>query len=381
VVCRAAEEVVGRPHDQPAAREPLADVVVRLSHEVERHAAGRECAEALARRPVELDVDGVRRQAGMAVAARHLAGEHGADRTVHVGDRRDEGDLLAALERRARLLDQADVERTLQAVVLRLGLVPARLVLDARDVEHPREVEAPRLPVLDAAAHVEQVGTPDHLVEAAETQLRHELADLLGDEEEVVDDVFRLALELAAQDRVLGGHAHRAGVQVALAHHDATLDHQRRSREAELVGAQQGPDDDIAARLHLAVDLHHDAAAQAAQRTRSAPSRAVMTTSRPVFIWPWTCTTMRLRRPFSTSVCWVSDKPSSQGVPACLMDDSGEAPVPPSWPAMTTWSAFALATPAATVPTPTSDTSLTDTEARGLAFLRSWISWARSSIE
>ena len=36
--------------------------------------------------------------------------------------------------------------------------------------------------------------------------------------------------------------------------------------------------------------------------------------------------------------------------------------MPPSWPAIVTWSALAFATPAATVPTPTSDTSLTDTE-------------------
>ena len=72
---------------------------------------------------------------------------------------------------------------------------------------------------------------------------------------------------------------------------------------------------------------------------------------------------MRPRRRFSTSVCCVSARPSSHGVPACLIEVSGEAPVPPSWPAIVTWSAFALATPAATVPTPTSDTSLTETRA------------------
>jgi hypothetical protein len=63
------------------------------------------------------------------------------------------------------------------------------------------------------------------------------------------------------------------------------------------------------------------------------------------------------------------------------MEESGEAPVPPSWPETVMWSAFALATPAATVPTPTSATSFTLTSAVGFAFLRSWISWARSSIE
>jgi hypothetical protein len=88
-----------------------------------------------------------------------------------------------------------------------------------------------------------------------------------------------LAGELGAQHRVLRGHAHRAGVEVALAHHDAALDHQRRGGEAELVGAEQRADDDVAAGLHLAVGLH----------------------------------AMRPRRRLSTSVCWVSARPSSQG--------------------------------------------------------------------
>ena len=55
--------------------------------------------------------------------------------------------------------------------------------------------------------------------------------------------------------------------------------------------------------------------------------------------------------------------------------------MPPSKPEIVTWSARALATPAATVPTPTSDTSFTDTSAAGLTFFRSKISCARSSIE
>jgi len=47
---------------------------------------------------------------------------------------------------------------------------------------------------------------------------------------------------------------------------------------------------------------------------------------------------------------------SSHGEPACLMEDNGDAPVPPSWPDTWITSALALATPAATVPIPTSDT-------------------------
>jgi hypothetical protein len=63
------------------------------------------------------------------------------------------------------------------------------------------------------------------------------------------------------------------------------------------------------------------------------------------------------------------------------MDDSGDAPVPPSWPEIKTTSACAFATPAATVPTPTSATSFTLTRALRLAFFRSWINSAKSSME
>ena len=62
----------------------------------------------------------------------------------------------------------------------------------------------------------------------------------------------------------------------------------------------------------------------------SAPSSAATTTSRPVFIWPSVCTMIRSRSLFITRTCWVSASPSSQGVPPCLIEVSGEAPVPPS---------------------------------------------------
>jgi hypothetical protein len=118
-----------------------------------------------------------------------------------------------------------------------------------------------------ALAHLEAVHLPDHLVEGAEAELGHQLAHLFGDEEEVVDDVLGLAGEALAQLRVLGGDAHRAGVQMALAHHDAARDDQRRGGEAELVGAEQRADDHVAAGAHAAVGLHGDA-----PRRRSAPA-------------------------------------------------------------------------------------------------------------
>ena len=103
----------------------------------------------------------------------------------------------------------------------------------------------------------------------------------------------------------------------------------------------------------------------------SAPSSAAITTSRPVCSLPSVCTMMRLRRSFITSTCCVSASPSSHGMPACRSDVSGEAPVPPSYPLISTTSACAFATPAATVPTPTSATSFTEMRAFGFTFFKS----------
>ena len=71
-----------------------------------------------------------------------------------------------------------------------------------------------------------------------------------------------LPAEALAQLGVLGGDAHRAGVEVADAHHHASRDHQRGGREPELLGAEQCGDDDVAPGLQLAVDLHDDPVAQ-----------------------------------------------------------------------------------------------------------------------
>ena len=91
-----------------------------------------------------------------------------------------------------------------------------------------------------------------------------------------------------------------------------------------------------------------------------------MTTSRPVLSWPSVCTDARAQVVEQQRLLGLgqAELPGHAGGDD---RDSGEAPVPPSWPAMRTWSALALATPAATVPTPTSATSLTETSPSGCA--------------
>jgi hypothetical protein len=122
--------------------------------------------------------------------------------------------------------------------------------------------------VLYRRPRVEELGAADHLLETPYAEPGHPFAHFLGDEEEIVDDVLGLALEALDELRVLRGDADRAGIQVALAHHDAALGHERRGGEAELVGAEERADHDVAPRLHLSVRLHRDAAAQPVQHQR-----------------------------------------------------------------------------------------------------------------
>ena len=123
--------------------------------------------------------------------------------------------------------------------------------------------------------------------------------------------------------------------------------------------------------IRAAVDTPHS----------SAPNKVATTMSRPVFTCPSACSTIRLLSLFFTKVWCASANPNSQGKPACFVELIGEAPVPPSNPAIRITSACAFATPAAIVPTPAFETSLTLIRAARFAFFRSKINCAKSSIE
>ena len=150
------------------------------------------------------------------------------------------------------------------------------------------------------------------------------------------------------QHRVLRGDADRAGVQVALAHHDAAeRDRAAPVAEADLLGAEQRGDHHVAAGLDLAVGLQHHAAAQVVHHQRLVrlgdaqfPRQAGVLDAR------------ERRRAGAAGIA------GDQDVIGVRLGDAGGDRADAD---------FA--------------TSFTLTRASGFAFFRSWISCARSSIE
>ena len=87
VLVRRERGLPRREHDELAARQPLAPVVVRIPLEAERDAARHERAEALARRAGEVHANRVVRQTLAAVPPRDLRPQHRAHGPMLVADR------------------------------------------------------------------------------------------------------------------------------------------------------------------------------------------------------------------------------------------------------------------------------------------------------
>ena len=176
--------------------------------------------------------------------------------------------MPALLDHLARLVDQRPVERIVEDRLLGADAPQRRARRQLGHRQQRREVDAARLPVVDCARRLEQVGPPDQLVHGAQTEAREDPAHLLGDKVEEVDDVLGRAGEALAQNRVLRGDADRTRVEMAGAHHDAASRDQRGGAEAHLVRAEDRRDHDIATRLQLAVGLDVDARAQVVEQQR-----------------------------------------------------------------------------------------------------------------
>ncbi len=74
--------------------------------------------------------------------------------------------------------------------------------------------------------------------------------------------MLRLTGKFLAELGVLRSNAHRAGVEVTLAHHDAAQGNQRQGGETELLRAEQGCNRHVTPRRQFAVHLEAHAAAE-----------------------------------------------------------------------------------------------------------------------
>ena len=164
---------------------------------------------------------------------------------------------------------------------------------------------------------------------------------------EEVDHELRLPGETLPQLGVLGGDTDRAGVQVADAHHHAASDHERRGGEAELLSAEQRRDDHVAAGLQLPVDLHHDPVPQPVAEQRLLGLGEPELPRRPGMLDAG-------QRGRAGTAVMAGDQ---HDVGVRLGHAGGHGADPDL------------------------GDQLDVIRAAGLAFFRSWISWARSSIE
>mmetsp|Transcript_30094 Transcript_30094/g.66685 ORF Transcript_30094/g.66685 Transcript_30094/m.66685 type:complete len:271 (+) Transcript_30094:3246-4058(+) len=218
----------------------------------------------------QLDVDGVIRQASIAKPFCQLVAQSSAHSPVSVLDLHlhiDRLGIMASMVRQCCLAqrDEVHVQACLQAMVLlhhvALGSVRAQLGSGQQQLG---QVDAAGLGVglNGLPVHLQHISAAHHLIQGPEAQAGHDLTQLLGHHEEVVDHVLRLTSKLGAQLRVLGGDAHGALVGVALAHHDAANSDEGAGGEAKLLSTQQGSNSHIAASTQLAVHLHGGPATQ-----------------------------------------------------------------------------------------------------------------------
>ena len=258
VLGRKAAALLGL-HHQLAAGQTLAKIVVGVALQPDGQALGQEGAEGLAAAAQTVHHIGVLLQA-VAEAPGNLAAQDGAQGPVDAGDPDGFAVGLLLFEAGFKGGQQgADVHGLFQfkiKLVRRVVVHRGQAGQNAAQVNGIRPVGDPLDPGPD------QVGAAHQLVHGANAQFRHDLPQLLGDEQHEIHHVFRLAGEAAPQGGILGSNAHGAGIQVAHPHHHAAHGDQGGGGEAEFLRAQDAGDGHIPAAHQLAVGFQPDPGAQ-----------------------------------------------------------------------------------------------------------------------
>ena len=109
---------------------------------------------------------------------------------------------------------------------------------------------------------MEQVGATDEFIDGAHAELRHYFAHVLRDKTQEIDDLIGVAHKFFAQFGMLRGHTHRAGIEVANAHHDAAHGDECCGGKSKFFGTEQGCNNHIAPGFELSVGFDYDARSQ-----------------------------------------------------------------------------------------------------------------------
>ena len=117
------------------------------------------------------------------------------------------------------------IEGVSQPVILWNLAEGAHVIAHVGFMEDGGKVHSAGFPVVGGLGHVEAFRVAYHVLDGSEPALRHDFTEFLSDEAHEVYHVFGLAREVFAQFGVLGCDAHRAGVFLADAHHQAAHGH------------------------------------------------------------------------------------------------------------------------------------------------------------
>ncbi len=261
-----AVELAGRhlAHHHGTAGEALADIVIGIAEHFELQPLDGEGAQRLAGRAAQPHRQMVGLQAGHAKTPGDLCREPGADRPEGIADIVLQLHLFAGIEERAGILDHLRIQ-CIRNLVATFQRAIARLIAGISLGQQRIEIEI--VEIRCAAADLfQQFGATDDLVQGLEAERGQDFAHFLGNEAEEIDDLFRRAGEFRPQLLVLGANADRAGIGMALPHHDAAHGHQRGRADAEFLGAENGGDDNIAAGLDATIGAQPYPVAQTVER-------------------------------------------------------------------------------------------------------------------
>ena len=108
-------------------------------------------------------------------------------------------------------------------------------------------------------AHLYKVGAPHKLLDRANAQLCHNLAQLFGNIHHKVYNVFGLAAEALSELGILRGNTAGACIKIAHAHHNTAHSNKRSGCKTEFLRTQNSCNRHISAAHKLAVGFKYNA--------------------------------------------------------------------------------------------------------------------------